>query len=273
MFDFIQGDKFEKVADLTFAPQQRSSGDYSQVPNTFSIEKCFNFNPCIVYTHTFYAKELFEVIKNIDHKFVVVTHNCDNNVDFTPPKNVIKWFSQNVNIIHDKIESIPIGLENSRWFKDIRKIDKITDKLKQTKGYKHMAYMNHNTATYPKERTYVYELFKDKTWVTVEYGQNGQAFDQYLDNIYNHKYVFCPRGNGMDTHRLWESIYMNTFPIVKKDINNQFYSDMPILFVDNWCDVTFDYLIEMCPVLEEQRRTFNKERLTFEYWKNKIKNT
>ena len=53
MEDVIQGDKFEKVGHLTFAPVVKIDGDYSRLLNTFTIDKCMTHNPCIVYTHTF----------------------------------------------------------------------------------------------------------------------------------------------------------------------------------------------------------------------------
>jgi len=56
------------------------------------------------------CKTLFDLIRDVNHRFIVVTHNCDINIDFSPPDNVFKWFSQNVNIIHEKIESIPIRI-------------------------------------------------------------------------------------------------------------------------------------------------------------------
>jgi hypothetical protein len=144
------------------------------------------------------------------------------------------------------------------------------EKLKHPKEYYGMVYMNHNISTYPMERSYIYNLLKDECYITTEHGYNGVGFDGYLNNIYNHKYVICPRGNGLDTHRLWEALYMGTFPIVKKDINNSFYSDMPILFVNDWTEITLDLLIEMCSVLEYRKDTFDKSKLTFGYWENKI---
>lgn len=272
MTDIIQGDRFEKVADLTFAPPKRSSGDYSHLPNTFSFEKCKEFNPCIVYTHTFYVKDLFNVIRDINHKFIVVTHNCDTNIDFSPPGNVIKWFSQNVNIIHDRIESIPIGLENNRWFKDVRKKEKMMNKLNEPRVYKNLVYMNHNISTNPSKRQRPYDLLKDKDWVTTRMGANGADFDDYLDNIYNHKFVICPEGNGIDTHRIWECLYMGTIPIVVDNINNSFYKyELPITLVNDWSEVTMSFLIRDWDITPDV--VWNMEMFTFEYWKNKIRNT
>ena len=71
--------------------------------------------------------------------FVLVTHNSDGRITKNPkrfnsgssndadlnniilPPNLIKWYGQNVDVIDDKIESIPIGLENGEWFPNIEK--------------------------------------------------------------------------------------------------------------------------------------------------------
>jgi hypothetical protein len=52
----------------------------------------------------------------------------------------------------------------------------------------------------------------------MEFGSNGQNYENYIDNIYNHKFVICPEGNGIDTHRFWESLYLGVIPVI---INNK----------------------------------------------------
>jgi hypothetical protein len=272
--NFIQGDKFETVGHSTFAPEKRSSGDYSQLPNTFDKEKCLQYNPCIVYTHTFYVKELFDVIKNIKHEFIVVTHNCDTNVDFEPPANVVKWYTQNMDIIRDNIHPIPIGLENNRWFKDVQKKEKMLRKVKEPRSIKNLVYMNFSVWTNKREREPIYQLFKNKPWVTTDMGSNGQRFDDFVDNVYNHRFVLCPGGNGLDTHRFWETLYMGSIPIVKRNIlAGELYAHFPAAIVDNWEEVTESYLIREYNELSDINSYFSgwRQMLDFYYWEDKIK--
>jgi hypothetical protein len=272
--NFIQGDKFESVGHFTFSPIQKSSGDYSQLPNTFDKEKCLQYDPCIVYTHTFYVKELFDVIRNIEHEFVVVTHNCDLNVDFEPPANVIRWHTQNMNIIRDNIYPLPTGLENDRWFKDVKKKEKMALKITEQRNIKNLVYMNFNIQTNKIKREPVYHLFKDRSWVTSDMGQNGQRFDDFIDNIYNHKFVLCPNGKGLDTHRFWESLYMGTIPIVKRDIlASELYACFPAVIVDNWEDVTESFLAKEYIAINDIKMGFDgwKRMLDLDYWKESIR--
>lgn len=36
----------------------------------------------------------------------------------------------------------------------------------------------------------------------------------YADLASRYRFVFCPRGNGIDTHRFWESLYRGSIPVV-----------------------------------------------------------
>jgi hypothetical protein len=273
---WIQGNQFRKITKWHYAPARLYTGnkyrddlnnipfgDYRYLLNTLDVSKLKDGD--IIYTHGFYADQLFE--KNIKQKYILVTHNADTNIEIVPPENVI-WFAQNVNIKHPKIQSIPIGLENDFWLKD--KKDKMIKKLQQHRNYKAMVYVNHNVKTNP-DRQKPYDVLRGQSWATINNGANGQGFDNYLDNIYNHPFVVCPAGNGIDTHRTWECLYMGTIPIEKRNINNQFYTDLPILFVDDWEEITEKFLYDAFMRIKEAK--WNLEKLTFEYWRNEIINS
>jgi hypothetical protein len=265
--DFIVGEKFYGVADFIYSID--NVNDYNKLINTFDINKLKDIN--IVYLHTMYKDNFFELIKNVEQKFIVVTHNSDTNINNIDnlPKNVIKWYSQNVNVECDRLGSLPIGLENSRWFPEIKKQNKILNKLNTNKKCYNLVYMNHNINTNIKERSISFNLLKDKNFVTTEMRSNGQNYESYIDNIYNHKFVICPEGNGIDTHRKWETLYLNSIPIEKRNINSSFYKDLPICLIDNWEEVTEEFLNS-----EYQRiinTYWNLDKLNINYWIKKIK--
>lgn len=264
---FITGDRFQKIADMTFSLGVQSAEDYCNLQNTFAEKRLKEVN--LIYTHTGYVKYLYEIIKKSNKEFVVITHNSDVNVtsDYIIPPNVRKWFTTNVNALDGRLESIPIGLENDRWFPELKKKEKMLAKMELPRVHKNLVYMNHNIRNNISERTKPYEAFLYKSYCTVRMGSNGQGFDDYLDNIYSHVFVVCPNGNGMDTHRLWETLYMGSIPIVKRDLNNRFYKDLPICFIDSWDEIDEEFLCD------ERDRMFGQEMspmLEFDYWKNKI---
>jgi len=273
--DWIQGNKFKNIAKWHYAP---ASGQGVGVKNNFSpdhycyIENTFDKDSVIdgdiIYTPTFFADSLLDVLRTIDKKVIVITHNSDTNFTITPPDNVIMWFTQNVNIIHDRVQSIPIGLENDIWFPETNKKKKMLEKLKEPRNYRNLVYMNHNIATNPAKRTKPYEILKDKSWVTTYMGENGVGFDEYLDNIYNHKFVVCPEGNGIDTHRIWEVLYMESIPITEDNININFYGGLPIVAVSDWEELEENILATGFPQMKTMEWEYGM--LTFEYWKNEI---
>jgi hypothetical protein len=267
--DFITGDKFIGIADWTYSPAEKQKGDYDNLPNTLNLSSLNDMD--VVYTHTIYIKQLFELLKCTKKKIVLITHNGDVNIGnpCSKPKNIVRWYTQNLNSICPFVYSIPIGLENNRWFKKERKKEKMIIKSEQPKQFKNLLYLNYNINTNPMERTAPYNLLCDQSWVTARKGANGSAFDDYLDNIYNHKFVLCPEGNGLDTHRTWETLYMNSIPIEKRNINNQFYKELPICFVNDWIEITAEFLES--EYIRIKSKEWKMEMLTFEYWKNKIK--
>jgi hypothetical protein len=286
MIDWIQGDKFKGIADFTYSPKKKLADDYDNLPNTLDLSKLKDIN--IVYTHIMYVAYLLNIIQHLGKQFILITHSCDCRIEdgqivrpngcgitqsidvYKLPDNVLKWYSKNVNVVSPWIESIPIGLENDRWFPQLHKKEKMVEKLKEPSVTKNLAYMCHNQNTH-SERKELYELFKGKSWITIEQGSNGSKFDEYLDNIYNHQFVLSPQGNGIDTHRTWECLYMNTIPIEKRNKNNRFYTDLPICFVDDWKDITEEFLQKELIRIKDTK--WNMQKLTFEYWKNKILNT
>jgi len=270
MSDFIFGEQFYNVADFIYTPNIKPVfDDYNPVMNTFDI-KLLKVNS-IIYTHTLYIRELFDEIKDLSAKLIIITHNSDINIDdtFEIPNSVKYWFAQNVNVVNDKIISIPIGLENKRWYPDAHKKQKIVSKVTYcSKKIKNLLYLNHNINNNVLERQDLYKILKEKSWVTTDHGKNGQDFDKYVDNIYNHKFMVCPNGNGIDTHRLWECLYLNTIPIVKSNINTQFYKDLPICFVDSWDDITQEFLNKDYERIIDS--TCNYEKLKISYWRKLI---
>lgn len=271
--EWIQGEMFKSIVDFIYTPPTKLPGDYDNLQNTFDTGDLGERNT--VYTHTMYAKQLFSVLSELPQRFVVVTHNSDDNIDgsYGLPDNVVRWFTQNVNVKNDRIESIPIGLENNMWFGNIRKKERMLLKKREPRKFKNLVYMNFNIGTNPAKRTKPYQVLKDKSWVTCQMRSNGDKFDEYIDNIYNHKFIVCPEGNGIDTHRIWEALYMGSIPIVVNNINNSFYYEkLPMLPVDDWEELSENKLNSLWESNKAHDNIWSYIILDFGYWRDKIIN-
>lgn len=267
--EFITGEKFKALAKWTYVPQtERSQDDYDGLQNT--LDWVLLKNNDVVYTHGHYVKQLFAELRT-KHKYIIlISHNSDVNIDstFDIPQNIVKWYAQNVNIKNSRLYSIPIGLENDRWFRSLKKKETITKYAMFPIGlYKNWAYLNHNISTNVHERLPIYLKYETQPWVTARRGKNGKDFDDYAHNIHFHRFIFCPDGNGIDTHKLWEALYLKSIPIVKRGINTEFYKDLPICFVEEWDEITLPFLQEEFTRIKSQKWNLNK--LNFSYW-NKL---
>lgn len=236
----------------------------------------------IFYCNTHDVNNFFENI-NFDTEFILISHNSDGNITETPlrhfdadvkkiPKNLKRWFGQNLNYESEIIESIPIGLENSEWFPETKKIQKLTSIISSQKNIKNLVYLNLNILNNPSVRQPIYDMLKDKQYVTTEYGRNGLDYDNYLNNLYNHRFMVCPEGNGIDVHQPWESLYIGTIPIQRKNINNKNWRDLPICWVDEWEQITDENFLNS-EYDRITKNTINNNKLDFNFWRNKILNS
>jgi hypothetical protein len=144
--------------------------------------------------------------------------------------------------------------------------------MNKPRSIKNLVYLNFNVTTFKEDRIPCFNYFKDKSWVTV--GCNIQSLDGrriFLEEIRNHKFTICPRGKGVDTHRLWETLYMGSIPVLIKHEALMEFNDLPILFVDKWTNVTEEFLNKKYD--EMQAMLWNMDKLKFSYWENLIRDS
>lgn len=180
---------------------------------------------------------------------ILITHNSDYstsmaNVDIERNKNMI-WFSTNVDIKHERIRAIPIGLENPEWHPNLVKIRKILALRPLPLEPKYLCSAIFNTATHPSRRETL-KYFQSQPWCHTRKSINGADFNDYVVKMKDSKFVVCPRGNGIDTHRLWETLYMGKVPIVERCVNTQqlIHGVFPAILVDSFEEVTEELLIQ-----------------------------
>ncbi len=69
---------------------------------------------------------------------------------------------------------------------------------------------------------------------------------RYFKLLENYKFIFACEGNGFDTHRLWEILYKNSFPVVLKSnwTESLLWLNLPILAIDKIEDLSKSTLEE-----------------------------
>ena len=90
---------------------------------------------------------------------------------------------------------------------------------------------------------------------------------EYLSNIKKYQYIISPEGNGIDTHRIWESLYAGSIPVVNKNYALESFNIFPIIFVNNLNKITIEKLEEY----KNQLTDINLEYYNIKWWIQKIK--
>lgn len=131
------------------------------------------------------------------------------------------------------IRNLPIGLENKKYSSPLRlNYFKRAKKLRKANGL----LLCWNDATNPVERTSARNKLKQsKTTLNIELRIPFQVLAKHTQQSY---LVACPVGNGIDTHRIWESLYLGSLPVVLKKDASIFDPNWPIHRVDDWEDLS-----------------------------------
>jgi len=253
--DYINGNKFFEISHFGI--------DFDHTE--FSM-KMYDQN-AIIYCKTDFIPQLFQHLQFSGRKYVLITHMSDYPIDVvrfnTKPPSIKKWFAENAIYDNSDLIPIPIGIENHygsskgkftnhKWLEE--NIDNLRNNSKE-----HKLYCNWNSSTNPT-RANISSILKSKNLPVVEeYGLN---YESYCTNMSKYKFVVCPPGNGVDTHRLWEALYLGCIPITLK---HRIYRDynLPIIQLNSWEEITPE-------LLEKYSYNDNMEQLYMTYWKNII---
>ena len=183
-----------------------------------------------------------------------------------------KWFAINVRRTDPRIVPVPIGVDTHSDLAVINENEQTIFDVSRSelKPAETLVYMNFNVYTYPQEREILDLYFSEHSWVKSDVNKR-IPYQTYCENIRAHKFTFCPRGNGPDTHRFWESIYLGSIPIVLDYPEMEtFFSKLPCLKVKSWLTVTEELLEVEYERISETDYDFSI--LRFSEWEGKILN-
>lgn len=183
--------------------------------NEYLFEKAKNgVIKIFCYTHILFL--FFEnILPLIDNnlKIVMYTHNSDHELSseylqYIEDPKIKEMFCQNLNIIHPKVHLLPIGIANCQW-KHGNLDTFYTNCIESyTHAKKKNLYVNINTQTYFYRKEVLQNL--DKSLCI----SKNKSYHDYLKELSEHKFSLCVRGNGIDTHRFWESLYLGVIPVI-----------------------------------------------------------
>ena len=89
----------------------------------------------------------------------------------------------------------------------------------------------------------------------------------------------APQGNGIDTHRVWEALILQTIPIVTSSSLAPLYASFPVLILDSWSELeeqgAMDRLARwhrvLSPRFENHEGGLLRQVLSVEHWVNLVR--
>lgn len=284
MNNLISGERIQNLADICLLDQanpnyRKYCKKYLLIKNSKKrINEIKQSN--VIYIPSHYLEFFFKHIYPHINKCILITHNSDHGImqhqnDFVKnnikkaldDNKIIKWFGQNISYNHSKLESIPIGIANSMYkHGNLNLLNKImiNPKIKKTNLY----LFNFNIGTNPKVRQEVYNTcIKNKLIFTTKFKDQSE----YFTKVKQSKFCICPDGNGIDTHRIWEALYLNSIPIISNIHIYNHYQELPILFIQDWNTLTEEMMNKVYN--EFKNKKFDKSKINLDYYKKLVNNS
>lgn len=135
--------------------------------------------------------------------------------------NIKKWIGCNITASHPKIYKIPIGVGEPERHNGKH------DELKR---------LHENRTSWESKANDVCVPFHSSTHGTrtLQSTLPKLPFAEYMTEIGKHKFVACVRGNGLDTHRVCETLLMGSVPVILHSGLDDMYERFPCLLVDSF---------------------------------------
>ena len=228
----------------------------------------------VIFTNYRLINELFYHLKKANKfkNITLITNQQDEmilkNIYDKKPDCISKWFSINVAHQAKDLMVLPLGLSNEYSIKN-PDADDFFKLFSSNSNKKNISlYINYRTNTNFSARKNIYDIFSNKDWVEID--EPTLTLENYLNRIHDSLFVLCPWGNGVDTHRVWETLYCGSIPVVQRHKTFEPLDGLPVLFIDNYEDINLKMLNDFADKFDAGK--YNYEKLKMKYWEQVINN-
>lgn len=186
---------------------------------------------------------------------------------------------------NSRLQALPLGLSNPTSESQVHRILGRQDSLRSAWNNRPNSpsspmriYANFSVSTSEKHRASLYKILSElREEVTLESPViTAQGRSRYLAEIASHRIVLCPRGNGMDTHRFWETLYLGAIPVVLDGSYQHLLAshfNLPAIPLINWGVLRERYCREK--LIQDARnlllQDWTVESLSMAHWENRLK--
>jgi len=216
----------------------KSICDYVLDEHGFRENQSVKSNNCpTFFVKTDYIHLFFNSNQLPNYEFNLITHNSDHGINhnhkhYLEYSYLKTWYAQNVDYAHSKLVPIPIGIANIEWPHGDVDILQNTFNINYNKEF--ILYANFNVHTNLKQRSLCLQN------IDSQYFENNISFHEYTTKLAKTYFNVCPLGNGIDSHRIWESLYLKAIPIAENTYNIRYLKEkhqLPIYTIEHWSDI------------------------------------
>lgn len=221
----------------------------------------------VIFTNTYLLDDLFEKLYSSKLKNIkLITSQTDHIIDkkrfVKKPKCISKWYSINVVHEHKDLISIPLGLANDYSPKNLSKEN--FSNLSNNDEKINKLYLNFEQNTNYFHRNKLKNKLTSLSFVSTE--DSLISNQEYITKLSKYKFILCPWGNGIDTHRVWETLYAGSIPIIPR---HKMYSSLfgeSIFLFDNYLEI--ENIINKINITDYSFKRL--EMLKMNYWSSVI---
>ncbi len=247
-------EEFNKIKTNPFVIHSNSQ-TVTYINQSFSLGDGY-----IIFSKTDYVSILFKQLRKSKVKnLILITHQSDNQINkvlYNKKPDAIKyWYSVNVSIEKPDLIPIPIGFANSHYVKNLNPEDYTKQNINTSR--EKSIYLNFNPNTNYLEREMIFKKYKNNKNFFIS--PHNSSISDYKNDLEKFKFVLCPPGNGIQTHRFWESLYFGAIPILKNHIYNKNFKRLNAIFVNDFKDLKIEELDDKIINKEFDHRDIFKE--------------
>ena len=195
------------------------------------------------------------IYPKITSKFYLITGVSDYEIDnrylkYINDEKIIKWIGVNISIQnHPKVYKFLIGFSEPDRCRNGTASGISGDQELLFESYKNRKNFNDKINKIFISYFGDTHLSRDninKVFANSQIADFGQKmnFDKYLEKINDYKFILCPRGNGLDTHRFCETLLMGSIPIIEKNGLSDLLEKFPCIIVNNFSEITLEMINE-----------------------------
>ena len=229
------------------------------------------------------------ILPKIKQEFVLVSGDSDLpintkslgiNLDHLLQSPLLKrWFAQNRDYDHPKLQSLPIGINlHNLWSNPLewgggfilpsmqeQQLLNIARKAPELSQRQHKIFCNWHFSIDRADRKDCYELIdKSVCYFQPEPRPMAQTWEQQSQ----YQFVLSPHGAGLDCHRTWEAMLLGCIVILKNAKLNDLFSSLPVIVVNDWQEISPAFLDQAIQSINEKK--IDKKSLFIPFWQEKI---